>query len=239
MEHGVIQHFHGNDGFRKRQHNAPEEAEMAAPIQRRGFIQVIGDGVLDERAGDDQVIGVDEHHHQQDPGRVDQAQVVDLHVGGHQAAGEIHGEHEIEHHLVTRFEIRPAQSIGRGHGDDHVEQRAAHHVKQGVAVAGQNTGVLENLLETVEADILGPEHHFAPVHHIGIADGRDDHEPQRIQNHDEAQDGQHQHSNVENAIGNVPLLDSVLIIDHGHFILVCHLAAPPYIRPEPVTRLLM
>lgn len=121
---GVIQDFHRDDGLGQGQHDAPEGAEVVRAVQRGRLEQIVGDRVLDEGTGDDQVVGVDQHHDQQNPGGVDQLQAVDHHVGGHQAAGEVHGEHEVHHDGVARLEIRAGQRVGGGHGDDHVQRRA-------------------------------------------------------------------------------------------------------------------
>ena len=173
---------------------------MGTAVQHRRLIEILGNRVGDEGPGNDQVVGVDRHNDDQDRLGGDQMQGADGHVQRYQAAGKIHGKDEIQHDPVALLEIPAGKRISRRHGHHHVQQCTCQHIDNRVQISFPDTAVLEDLLESVEADVLGPDRDQSLIYQVGITDGRNYHKPQRINDNDKNQNTQEDNRRPEYAV---------------------------------------
>ena len=105
VEYRIVQNQNGNYRFGQRQHHLHEIGKMRAAVQYRCFIQIIRNGILYKRSGDNQVIGIDRNENDQDRLRGNQMQCTHGHIGRYQSAAEEHGKDKIEHDAVSCLEI--------------------------------------------------------------------------------------------------------------------------------------
>ena len=215
MRHRVVERDDRHDGLRQRQHELEEELRVAAAVDLRGLQQVVRDGVLDERPGDDQVVGGDCAGQQDRPDGVDDVQVLHQDVVGDQAAVEHHGEGEQEREEAAPGQRFAREGIGGEHRHGDVDERADDGVEDRVAVADEHRFVLEDGLIAAQAEIHRPEGHLARGHGGGRGEGRGDDVDQRIEHHQRQQAHEQVDEQVEQAVAVAYPLPTLPVFDRS------------------------
>ncbi len=161
--------------------DAEEDGELVGPVELPALDHLLG------QAGDD----VAEHDGVEDPREIGEdqrqkgvVQAVPVHheVEGDQAAGEVHGDQDVDEGHARAVEVPARQGVARAQGDPDAEWRVDEHDRQGVAEAREEEPARQDELVALRVELHGPEVHLARVerllarqrHRDDVEEGQDD-----------------------------------------------------------------
>ena len=190
MGYTVVKDQHHDDGRGQGQNDPPQNAEIAASVQKRRFMQLPGNGIGKEGTRHDQVVGGDRAADQQYCPAVQQSQLSDVQIAGDQPSAEIHGDHEQRHDEALAGAVSPGKCVGRGNRQRQIDERSKEGVENGVGIARPDLLIVENKAVGLQRGVDRQQDHFPAGYGLGVADGRADDEQQRVKGHDGDQNQQ-------------------------------------------------
>ena len=197
----VEQGQYRNDGGRQRENDPEEHLEIGRAVDLGGLVQLIGDGVDKERAGDHHVVDSHRAGQDHDPGRVQEIQVFDDQIGGDHAAAEQHRKGEIPEDDFFAHHLFAGQRIRAHDGHHDIDGGAGHRIEDGIGKASQNEPVLKELDVGFQGEAVRPQIDLSRAHRVRRADGTAYHIDERYENDDEHQEQESPVEHIEGSVG--------------------------------------
>ena len=187
-----VRHHRENDHDREdrggqRDDHRKEDAEVAGPVDARGFLQGAGDAVFKIVACDDGVAHSDAAGQEHGPDGLHDPGLLHDQVGGDQAAAEVHGDNEEDADQLPSGHFLHRKRIRYQIDQRHRVNGADHGVQDAVAITAHDVGLGKHRLVSVKGKLAGQQEGLAGVHIVRIREGRHKHVIQRI-SHDEEDD---------------------------------------------------
>ena len=126
--------------------------------------------------------GVRDHHR---PSSIEHLERSNEKVGRDQPAVEEYREGEQRHHHSAAEEITSRQRVCGEYRQQHVDDRAEHHIERRIRVAGPHLPVLEYRLVPLKTRIDREQLHAARDDRGGRAEGRAHDEDERIEHREQ------------------------------------------------------